>query len=103
RPEVVRREGELPAIARGVIHEGNQERLRQRWAKKQELRRHRVKDVRSADTTVRMVLLAEVQRLAVGVRDEFARGETLAVGQHGELRVFLAAGPGEVGDQLGVE
>ena len=92
--EVVRREGELPALARGVVHERHEERLGQRRAEEQELRRHRIEHVRGADAAVGVVLLAELERLAVGVGDELARGEALAIGERAELGVFLAAGLG---------
>ena len=42
-------------------------------------------------------------RLAVFIRDELARGETLAIRQRAELGIFLAAGAGEIGHQLGVD
>ncbi len=47
----------------------------------QELGRHGVKHVGRADTTVRVVFLAELQRLSVVVRDELARREALAISQ----------------------
>ena len=58
--EVVRGEGELPAVAGGVVHERHEERLGQRGAEQQELRRHRIEHVRGADAAVGVVLLAEL-------------------------------------------
>ena len=52
---------------------------------------------------LRMVLLAELERLTVVVRDELAGREALAIGQRGKLRVVLAAGRGQIGHQFVVE
>ena len=101
--EVVRREREFPAFAGGVIHERNQKRLRQRRAEKQELRGHRIKDIRGADATVGVGLFAELHRLAVVVGDEFAGGEALAVSEGAELGILHAASTGEIGHEFVVE
>ncbi len=83
--EVVRCEGKLPTIGSRVVHERDEERLGQRRAEQQELRRHRIKHVGRADAAVRVVLLAELQRLAVAVGHELAGSEALAVGQGAQI------------------
>ena len=50
-----------------------------------------------------MVFLAELERLPVGVGDELARGETLAIRERGEPGVLLAARLAQIRHQLGVE
>ncbi len=58
--------------------------------KQQELRRHRIEDVRRRDAAVRVIFLAELQRLPVGVGDELAGGEALPIRQRRDRGVLLA-------------
>ena len=101
--EVVRRERKIPALARGVIHERHEKRFGHGRSEQQELRRHGIKDIRRSNAAIGMILLAELQRLAIGIRDKFARGEALAIGERRELRVLLATGLDEIGHQFAVE
>ena len=101
--EVMRRERELPTFACRIVHEGHKERLRRRWSEEQELRRHRIKHVRSANATVRVVLFAELERLAIVIGDELASRETLAVGERSQFCILLAACAREVGHEFLVE
>jgi hypothetical protein len=77
----VRGEREAPALAGGVLHERDEKRFGEGRAEQQELRRHRIEHVGGGDAAVAVVLLAELERLAVGVGDELAGGEALAVGE----------------------
>ena len=101
--QIVRREGELPAIAGGIVHKRHDERLGQRGAEQQELRGHGIEHVRRRDAAVGMVFLAELQRLPIGVGHEFPGGETLPVSQGCERRVLGAARRREITRQLVVK
>ena len=93
RAQIVRRERKAPAIHARVIHHRLQLRLQQARAEEQRERRAGIDHVHRGDAAVAEILLREVQRGAVGIGHQFVRGQRLAIGQHGELRVLLAAAP----------
>ena len=101
--EVMRGEREFPALAHRIVHEGHDEGLRHGRSEQQELRRHRIEDIGGADASVRVVLLAEGNRLAVGIGHELAGRETLAVGQRRDPGILHAPRLGEIRHQLGIK
>ena len=102
-PQVVRGEREFPSARGRVVQDRGQRRLGQGRAEQEEDRRRRVDHVDGGDAAVAEILLREQQRLAVRVGHQLVRRQRLAIGERGHFGVLLAAGPGEVGHQLGVE
>jgi len=101
--QIVRREGEAPAVHARVIHHRLKLRLHETRAEEQREGRRGVDHVHGGDAAVREVLLGEVEGGAVGIGHQFVGGERLPVGQHGQLRVLFAAGLAEIGHQFRVE
>ena len=101
--EVVRGEGKFPARRVGVFHEGHDEGFGDAGAEEKKLRGHRIKNIRGGNATIGMIFFAELERLAVFVRDEFSSGETLAVRERADFGIFFAASVGEIGHEFGIE
>jgi len=101
--QVMRSKREPPSLGRGVVHERHEERFGHRWPEQQKLRGHRVEHVGGPDAAVGVVLLAELQRLAVGVGDELAGREAVPIRQRAEQRILASPGLGQVRHEFLVE
>ena len=82
RAQIVRREGEAPAIHARVIHHGLELRLQQARAEEQRERRAGIDHVHRGDAAVAEILLRKVERGAIDIGHQFVRGQRLAIGQH---------------------
>ena len=69
-------------------------------SEQQKLRRHRIKHVRGADAAVGVVFLAELERLAVFIGNDFSGGKTLAISQRAEADVIIPADISQIGHQF---
>ena len=100
---VVRRERPRPARMRGVDQDRRERGAGERRRHHQQMWELRIEHVNGADAAVGVVLLREVERLAVTVRHELACGERLPICERGESGVLLPAEPHQVACELRVE
>ena len=101
--DVVWRERPRPARMRSVDQDRRERGAGERRRHHQQMGELRIEHVNGADAAVGVVLLREVERLAVAVRHELACCEGLSVCERGEGGVLLPAEPHQVAGELSVE